>query len=114
MYDVLWSIRSNFIFSEILILIFIILDQPIPAGMHVRVNLQTGEREGKWLSKQNYQNDRDTSLIVTSDTDKLKKYDMNKLKYQHLENAIKNIPNEITADDDRVGIIYIIFYNLVE
>lgn len=73
-------------------------DQPIPKGLHVRINLQTGERQAKLLSKENMKEipAKKTSVSLFSKNN----FDYKKSSY--LQEAVKKIINETNDDETNV------------
>lgn len=65
--------------------------------MHVRINMQTGEREGRWLSDEdtNSNSVEETSIILSSTNDS--NTDPNTFVYQNIDDdgvsCLNNLPN---------------------
>ncbi|XP_055902498.1 nucleotide exchange factor Sil1 [Eupeodes corollae] len=72
--------------------------QGIPAGLHVRMNLETGKKEAKLLEENDVKSSRTSSLSVAQgDTFDEESYAANKkkVKFNHkLSEALKNLPEE--------------------
>lgn len=77
-----------------------LLDQAIPRGLHVRINLQTGEREAKLLSneEQSEKLEEKTSLAMVNADINEENLSEN-LNYHLLKESLKNIPDEMNNSD---------------
>lgn len=92
--------------------LFTTTDQPIPKGLHVRINMQTGEREAKLLSTENEdakKTDADVTdvLLLHEDTEEFAEVH-DKEKYAYLKEALKKLKNE-TSDDENTNVINRLF-----
>lgn len=72
----------------------VISGQQVPAGLHYRINLTTGEKEAKLLEdeNENHLGDKSSLSVVTGEEESKEN---NKTKSQSLEEALKNIPADI-------------------
>lgn len=87
-----------------------ITDQPLPKGVHVRINLATGEREAKLLDNtEGSENNKDLSIAPQDNTEEIK-YDHKDdvLKYDYIKEALKNIKSDLGSDTPRVCLIHIV------
>lgn len=78
-------------------------DQPLPKGVHVRINLATGEREAKLLDNtEGSENNKDLSIAPQDNTEEIK-YDHKDdvLKYDYIKEALKNIKSDLGSDTPR-------------
>lgn len=90
--NIAWSVNSMvfvcwyFIFYYIF---FIFLDEPVPPGLHIRINLTSGKKEAKLLDKE------ETTITSLAVVDETEVPTHEELKQTDLEKRLKNIP----ADD---------------
>jgi hypothetical protein len=78
------SVVLTFWLDSSLILKHMIAGQAIPRGLHVRLNLETGEREAKLLDE----NERTGLTLVPDDVQG------RQFSQEELQDALKNLPGE--------------------
>ncbi|XP_065215312.1 nucleotide exchange factor SIL1 [Planococcus citri] len=74
-------------------------DEPIPRGMHVRINMQTGEREGRWLSEDDNLSDDDeeTSIVLSSVNETDTEPDLDKYNYESIGNDTQKVKQKFRS-----------------
>lgn len=72
-----------------------ITGQPIPPGLHVRINFQTGKKEAKLLDPDEKTDpEENTGMAISSDPQDDTAQDDHETDYSRLKEALKNIPDE--------------------
>ncbi|KAJ6634019.1 Nucleotide exchange factor Sil1 [Pseudolycoriella hygida] len=70
----------------------------IPAGLHVRINLQTGKKEAKLLDPSESSNEKYSAIVQSSVSEENEQEGPSESIHSRLKDALKNIPDE--------GIVY--------
>lgn len=76
------------------------IDQAIPSGLHVRINLQTGVREAKLISDESprEKSSEETSIVMLEKEDE--DMDGDSFQFHELEDSLKKISDDFPQKDD--------------
>lgn len=78
-------------------------DEIIPAGLHVRLNLDSGHREAKLVDEENSQPSQDGSLIVSFDKDSLENDNADKTLDEYVDDEDVDVDMDTRLHANAVG-----------